>query len=550
MPTKPIPTLMLTLGAASADYAAALEKAASDKLVERLWARDHTLWAPAPDEISNRLGWLDIMARMETELPALRDFASDIKDAGIQDVLLLGMGGSSLAPEVFSKVFGPAPGFPNLHVLDSTDPQAVNNYADSLDPAGTLYIVSTKSGGTVETFSFFKFFYNLAEGKLGDQVGQHFVAITDPGSKLASQAEEYKFRRTFLNDPDIGGRYSALSFFGLVPAALLGLDLDELLSRAEAMCSVCQNQDVYTNQGVQLGLVLASLAKAGRDKLSFRIPERIASFGDWVEQLIAESTGKSGTGILPVVHEPPAPTKSYGDDRAFVAVELQDEGSHAELQSQANAGEPIISLRWPDRYALGAHFFLWEFATAVAGYGLGINPFDQPNVESAKVLARNLAEEYSNSGKLPKGDAQPLDPAALKAFLADAPTDAYISLQAYLPPTETTTVALQKLRGKLLRYRMATTLGFGPRFLHSTGQLHKGDAGKGLFVQLLSATNEDVDIPDEIGSSASEISFGALKAVQALGDAQALRDAGRRVIRFDLSSRPTAEIENLARQLP
>jgi glucose-6-phosphate isomerase len=517
--------LSLQLG----EYTDALQdlliKAQEDKLISRIWRRDHTVWKPEPAEISNRLGWLDVAGRMKVEVAELEEFAREVKGAGITKVLLLGMGGSSLAPELFAKVFGDTA--LQLEVLDSTDPLAVLDMADSHMPAQTLYVVSSKSGGTIETTSFFKYFFNRAVVELGaSQAGVHFVAITDPGSGLAKTAAKHSFRRTFLADPNVGGRYSALTHFGLVPAALIGVDIEDLLTSAEDMAAECQSEDVEDNPGALLGLAMGCLAEQGRDKATFALPAENAGFGDWAEQLIAESTGKEGKGILPVTREPRLSAANYGRDRVFVEIGEKNPGG---------LSHPTISLDWNED-CLGGLFFLWEFATAVAGYVLGINPFDQPNVESAKITARIFVDEYKKSGKLPEGKSERLGGKALTKFMDQASAGNYIALQAYAAPGERLAMALQSLRGQLAaKYKLATTQGFGPRFLHSTGQLHKGDGGNGLFIQFVSTDPpDDIPIPAEAGKDASEIGFGVLKTAQARGDAEALRSAGRRVISFEV----------------
>jgi len=515
-----------------------------ETVLARIWARDHTLWKPQPTEIVNRLGWLDIAERMQGELPAIQALVEAVRAAGYTNVLLLGMGGSSLAPEVFSKTFGPQPGAPTLAVLDSTDPGAVLAFADRLLLDKTLFIVSTKSGGTVETLSFFKFFYNRVVEAVGtEHAGAHFMAITDPGSSLATLAADYHFRATFLNDPNIGGRYSALSFFGLVPAALLGIDLPTLLDRAAAAAR--------HNMGGDLGAIIGTLAREGRDKLTFFTSPQIASFGDWVEQLVAESTGKEGKGILPVVGEPIAPPTAYDDDRLFVHLSIAGDTSlDAELAALEAAGYPVLRLSLNDLYDLGAQFFTWELATAVAGHFLQVNPFDQPNVESAKVLARKMVKTYVETGMLPPGEAVPPSADALRRFMAQAHPGDYVALQAYIQPTPEADAALNALRlGLRDRYKLATTVGYGPRFLHSTGQLHKGDRGNGLFIQFTADAWRDAAIPDVAGQSGSAISFGVLEMAQALGDYQALRDAGRRVIRFHLGQDAVGELRRVIAEL-
>ena len=563
--------MTVSLGSYQDGVDVALAEMKQRQIMARLWAHDHTVWKPEPAEITNRLGWLHIAEVMSDNLDRLESLAEGVRSDGYTHALLLGMGGSSLAPEVFRRAFGVREGghegrpYLDLAVLDSTDPGAVLAYAERLDLSKTLFIVATKSGSTVETLSFFKFFYNRvvealrqgspprlpreysrsgvlavagqAVGK--EQVGAHFVAITDPGSRLVDIAQSHNFRATFLNDPNIGGRYSALSYFGLIPAALVGVDLETLLHQALTMacnCESCNCPIAGDNNGARLGAIMGELAQAGRDKVTLITSPAIASFGDWVEQLIAESTGKEGKGILPVVGEPLGPPDVYGDDRLFVYLRFEGDDTHdAAIQALEDAGHPVVRLRLNDLYELGGQFFLWEMATAVAGHLLGINPFDQPNVEAAKVLARKMVAEYKQQGTLSAVEAAPLTGAALDRFLAQARPGDYVALQAYVQPTAETDAALAALRRRLRnRFRLATTEGYGPRFLHSTGQLHKGDAGHGLFIQFTADDPRDAAIPDEAGLPESSISFGVLKMAQVLGDRQALLDAGRRVIRFHL----------------
>jgi len=554
--------LTANLGSYQGAVDAALAEMKQQQIMARLWAHDHTVWKPEPTEITNRLGWLHIADVMLENIPRLESLVEGVRSDGYAHALLLGMGGSSLAPEVFRRTFGVSEGdhagrpYLDLAVLDSTDPGAVLAHAERLDPAHTLFIVATKSGSTVETLSFFKFFYNRVIEAVGaNQAGAHFIAITDLGSRLVDIAQTYDFRATFLNDPNIGGRYSALSYFGLVPAALVGVDLETLLHRALTMacnCESCNCPVAGDNNSARLGTIMGALAQAGRDKVTLVTSPAIASFGDWVEQLIAESTGKESKGILPVVGEPLGPPDVYGDDRVFVHLRLEDDETYAvDLSVLEAAGHPVVRLHLRDLYDLGGQFFLWEMATAVAGHHLGINPFDQPDVEAAKVLARKTVAEYQEKGALPGGESVPLADQVLNEFLAQAQAGdpstvrlsspksgsgrSYVALQAYVQPTPETDAALAALRIRLRdRTRLATTVGYGPRFLHSTGQLHKGDAGNGLFIQFTADDPRDVPIPDEVGSQDSSISFGVLKMAQALGDHQALLDAGRQVIRFHL----------------
>ena len=539
------------------EYEGAVENALNDlrdgRIIERMWEGDYTVWGPEPEEIANRLGWLYSPENTDKAMPEIIGLAEAVREEGIEHVLLLGMGGSSLAPEVFGFALEGKEGYSDLTVLDSTDPEAVLRYADSLDLSRTLFIVSTKSGGTVETFSFFKFFYNRVAELVGDeQVSSHFVAITDPGSGLQDTAEKYNFRATFKNDPNIGGRYSALSLFGIVPAALTGASVSKLLSSGSEMAKEC-GPNHEENPGSWLGAVMGELARsAGRDKLTLLTSPSLSTFGPWVEQLIAESTGKDGVGILPVDGEPVGPVDAYGNDRLFVSMKLRgEEASDGLLDGLREAGHPVVEIELEDVYDLGGEMLRWEVATAVAGWRLGINPFDQPNVESAKTQARKMVQEYGEKGELPEPEKTVEEDGltvyasqsassveeALDSFLAQAGSGDYISLQAYLPPADATTEALQELRVQLReKLGVATTSGYGPRFLHSTGQLHKGDGGNGLFMQFTADNAQDADIPEEAGEPESSMTFGVLEEAQALGDRQALLDADRRVIRVHLGA--------------
>jgi glucose-6-phosphate isomerase len=545
-----------SLGSYEAPVDAALEEMKTHRVIERIFAKDHTVWKPDPTEITNRLGWLESPKDMAGKLHEIDAVVEAVRADGYTHALLLGMGGSSLAPEVFRKTFGVREGYLDLEVLDSTDPGAVLAYAEQLDVHTTLFIVSTKSGGTVETFSFMKYFYNIVAEAVGpDRAGRHFIAITDPGSKLADIAEMYRFRAVFLNDPDIGGRYSALSYFGLFPAALIGMDVKTLIDRATTVASEELSYEMPDADGIHgsfLGAVLGELAKAGRDKATFIFSPQILSFGDWLEQLIAESTGKEGKGVVPIVIEPLGNVDVYGDDRLFICIYLEgDDEECGKLFSLERAEHPIVCVKLRDPYDLGGLCFLWEMATAVACHRLGINPFDQPDVEKAKVLARKALALYTEKGEVPVevpslstrgisvyGSVQAREPAeALKKFIEQAKTGAYVALQAYLQPTAETDAALYALcTGLRNTFRRAVSVGYGPRFLHSTGQLHKGDAGRGIFIQFTADDPWDTPIPDEMGLSDSSITFGVLKNAQAAGDRQALVNAGRQVIRFHLGS--------------
>ncbi|MFN2137034.1 MAG: bifunctional transaldolase/phosoglucose isomerase [Candidatus Promineifilaceae bacterium] len=534
----------------------ALENIAAENIISRIWAEDYTVWGSEPEEISNRLGWLNIANEMLDNIDRLEAFVSELRENGYTDVVLLGMGGSSLAPELFGKVFGTAEGYLNLTVIDSTDPTAILNASSGLDLEKTLFVVATKSGGTAETMSLFKYFYNQVVDALGqEEAGRHFVAITDGGSKLETLAGQFHFRELFLNNPNIGGRYSALSYFGLVPAALIGVDTRRLLNEARiAACNAggegCEPGS--PNVAAVLGAVIGELAKQGRDKLTLIISPDAAAFGEWVEQLIAESTGKNGTGILPVVGEAVDGPEVFGEDRLFVYLRLDgDDTFDAQVDALEADGQPVVRLALSDLYELGRQFLLWELATAVAGRQMGIQPFNQPNVEAAKVQARQMIAAYKETGTLPKAEVMAPDPGALQEFLAGAEAGDYIAVQAYIPPTRQTDESLGVLREWLRNHTgLAATVGYGPRFLHSTGQLHKGDAGNGWFIQLTADMPVDLPIPDEAGKDASSISFGLLKTAQALGDAAALREAGRPLIHFDLGADIDAGIAALTTYMP
>lgn len=553
-------SIRLRLGAMGESVDAALADIRDRQVIKRIWHHDHTVWRPDPKEITNRLGWLHTPETMGAHLNRIQGFVDGIREEGIGSVLLLGMGGSSLAPEMFARVFANA--HPDaskslpLAVLDSTDPDRVLELERRFDLNQTLFIVATKSGGTVETLSAFKYFYNRL---LGDHdpvsAGRRFIAITDPGSSLADLARQHHFREVFLNDPNIGGRYSALSYFGLVPAALSGVDLPLLLSRAmEAACNAqsCNCPAKGDNTGAVLGAVMGEAFKSGRDKITFLVSPEVESFGDWVEQLIAESTGKAGKGLLPVVGEVPGPPEVYGDDRLFVHLRLDGDTTLDDAVGRlAAAGHPLVTVALRDSYDLGRQLFLWEIATAVAGSQMDIHPFDQPNVEAAKELARSMVSAYLEKGRLPEVESAVLSPEALNAFMDSAGPGEYAAIHAYLQPRPDMDKALGSLRHYLRnRYRMATTVGYGPRFLHSTGQLHKGDGGSGRFIQLTTEPAEDVWIPDQAGASDARISFGVLKSAQAAGDAEALKQAGRRVIRFHLGGDAVARLNRLMEALP
>lgn len=532
------------------EYTQALTKLTKEKALSRLWQHDFTLWADSPEEITNRLGWLDLPASMQAEIEDIEAFVSQVRADGYTSALLLGMGGSSLAPDVFSKMFGHRAGFLDLHILDSTDPEAVRHYQESLDLKDTLFIVSTKSGGTVETLSFFKYFYNLLDKEIGAaKAAKHFTAITDPGSKLEKLAQDLNFRKTFLNNPNIGGRYSALSHFGLVPAALVGVDLNQFLEIGRtAMNENAASTPVDASFAAKLGALIGEAAVHGQDKLTFVSDAKVAPFCDWVEQLIAESTGKSGKGILPVIGEQlMEDLSSYPNDRVFI---LQGEDLTAVGLKLKELGHPVVEYHIDTPYELSQWMLIWEIATAIAGHILQIHPFDQPNVEAAKVLARNSVNTYQQTGKLPQRRNQPLAFETLDSLLSKADQGDYIALQAYVAPTPENEQAFRKLQTALRdRYALAVTFGFGPRFLHSTGQLHKGDGGTGIFLQFTSLPTNDLSIPENPGEDHSFIKFGVLKQAQALGDAQALEEAGRRLLTFTVQEPAATAIEPITERI-
>jgi transaldolase / glucose-6-phosphate isomerase len=543
-----------TLGSYQDGIDSALNALSEEETVRRIWNRDYTVWRTEPEEITNRLGWLRIADMMEENIDRLDGFVDSIRCAGYTNALLLGMGGSSLAPETFAKVFGIQHGFLELSILDSTDPSTIDAYTKGTDIKTTLFIVSSKSGKTTETLSLFKHFYNQALQKLGkDRAGEHFVAITDPGTDLEKMADALHFRAKFLADPNIGGRYSALSYFGLVPASLIGVDLHQLLDNALTMASACESSvHINDNPGAWLGAIIGSLAKTGKDKLTLVASPAVESLCDWIEQLIAESTGKDGKGILPVVGEPLGAPEVYNDDRLFIYLkEGKDTTYDRALSELEKAGHPVVRLPIAGRYEIGKQLFQWEFATAVAGHIIGINPFDQPNVEAAKENARTMVSSYAKKGTFPPEDpaftsqgisifgqvkSKEPDEALLKFVQDRKKKGSYIAVQAYLQRTPETDDSLESIRAVLRdRFKLATTLGYGPRFLHSTGQLHKGDAGLGLFVQITCDDPIDFPIPEEPGSDKSSITFGVLKMAEALGDRKALLDKGRKVVKFHLS---------------
>jgi transaldolase/glucose-6-phosphate isomerase len=509
-----------------------VKQAVSDNVAQRVWRRDPSLWGgPGVPEIENRLGWLTVADQMLEQAAELNEFAEQARADGFTDAVLLGMGGSSLGPEVIRRSFGEIPGGLRLQVLDSTHPDVVLGVQDSIDIDKTLFIVSSKSGGTVETLSHYHHFKAMAKP-------EQFVVVTDPGSPLEQLAKDDGLRRAFLNPPDIGGRYSVLSYFGLVPAVLMGVGIEALLHGSQVAEQNCAHYDSSeSNSGLWLGAAVGELARNGRDKLTFLVSGGIESFGLWVEQLIAESTGKKGRGILPVAGEPLGEARDYGDDRVFAYLrdaDNPDERLEHAIAALADAGHPTLTLRTQGAQDLGRIFFLAEFATAVAGWALEINPFDQPNVQEAKDNTKRVLE----SGSVP--DLAVASDEDLRSLLADAQPPHYVAIMGYVPPSEDFDAAVSELRSTIRAATgAATTFGYGPRFLHSTGQLHKGGAPTGRFLQLISDPQRDAEIPG------AGYSFGTLIAAQSAGDLETLRSHGLPAQRVKLEGDPVSGVRAL-----
>ncbi len=582
------PRQSASLGKYSQPVEQQLAAAEKKSIAARVWQRDPALWTgdSAHQEIvRNRLGWLRVAETMAEQVETLKSFTERVIADGFKHVLLLGMGGSSLAPEVMQYTFGIARGHPNFAVLDTTDPATVRAYLREMNPADTLYLVSSKSGTTTETLSYFKYFYGHVHALRGDKAGQSFVAITDAGTPLERLARERHFRNTFVNPSDIGGRYSALSYFGLVPAALMGVDVAQLLDRASRMMHAIDSCVPTTeNPGVWLGTILGALYAQGRDKVTFVLSPGIDKFGYWVEQLLAESTGKApeqkaddeqnvslidskneaGRGLVPIEGEPIGSADVYGEDRVFVYLRLENDKNDAldaGVDKLEKAGQPVIRLRLKDAYSLGSEFFRWEFATAIAGALMGINAFDEPNVSESKENTKRVLDEYVAGCELPnfganfsqngisvywdeaKGKHDSVQ-AYLREFLEQTKPGDYIALMAYLTRSPANDKALQAGRVALRdNYCVATTVGYGPRFLHSTGQLHKGGANEGVFIQITADNRKDLQIPGE------QYTFGILKQAQAIGDWQALKNHGRRALRLHLSAETDpSELERVLTQ--
>jgi len=520
------------------------------EVVRRIWNNDPAVWTGVGED--QWLGWLSLPMEQRPELNRAVRLANQVKHEEVSDIVLLGMGGSSLAPEVIRSIIGTKEGYPNLRLLDSTDPGQILAVERQIDLRRTLFLVASKSGSTLEVNILKQYFFHRCVQKFGEQeAGTHFVLTTDPGSKLYQIAEQEHFRKIFTGIPTVGGRYSALSNFGIVPAALIGVDVSMMLDRAEAMVRRCAT-DGDENTAFQLGAILGELALAGKDKPTIIAPSAVTSFGAWLEQLIAESLGKHGKGIIPIDGETPGRPEVYGDDRVFVHfryASAPDAATDQAVERLERAGQPIVRIDWPDRYALGAEFYRWEFATAIMGAALGVNPFDQPDVEESKIVTRRLAGEYERTGKLPEDPAvmresgisvhvvalnqkllgahPPSVAGYLEAFLGLLQPGDYFALLAFIEMNGENQSVLQAIRAMVRdRKKVATSVGFGPRFLHSTGQAHKGGPNTGVFLQITCDDAEDIQVPGQ------RYSFGTIRLAQARGDFEVLSTRGRRLMRL------------------
>lgn len=536
--------------------------------MKRLWSRDASLWTNADE--SKWLDWLNIINDQLAHIDNLKKIAAEVQKEGFKHAVVLGMGGSSLCPEVMAVTFGQAKGYPKLHVLDSTDPQQIRSLEKKLDLKSTIFIVSSKSGSTLEPNIFEQYFFTRMVETVGkDKAGQHFVAVTDPGSKLEAAARDKKFRQIFQGVPGIGGRYSALSNFGMVPSAVMGVDIDRLLSGAREMALACAGTvPVKENPGALLGIVLGSASLSGKDKATLIASPDIYDLGAWLEQLLAESTGKKGKAIIPVDRETPAALDNYGDDRLFIYLRLEgapDAKQDRAVEEFEKSGQAVVRISVPDIYALGQEYFLWEIATAVAGSVMNINPFDQPDVEASKVATRELTTAYEKTGTLPgeepifesngiklfadSENAKALDEALkgnkslegyLKAHLDRIKKCDYFAVLAYIEMNDSHEKRAQDIRHKVRdAKKVATCLGFGPRFLHSTGQAYKGGPNTGVFLQITADDASDLSVPEQ------KYTFGVVKAAQARGDLKVLQDRKRRALRVHLTSDIEGDLKRL-----
>lgn len=546
------------LGKYESDFGNCLQRLDQEKFASRLWQKDPTLWKSEPEHeaiIAKSLGWLTAAETMQPNIAELNKFADEIRNAGFEFVVVLGMGGSSLGAEVLSRIFGKQDEYPQVYVLDSTVPTAVRHLEQKVNLGSTLFVVSSKSSTTTEPQMFQRYFHDRVKRIKGDAASQNFIAVTDPESPPTKEAAHNHFRRVWLNLPDIGGRYSALSYFGMLPFALMGGDVKVLLDRATQAAQACAHTiAAKDNPGLRLGAALSTLANAGRNKLTLITPQPLSSLGLWIEQLIAESLGKEGKGIVPVAGEPLGAPEVYGDDRVFLYIHTgseEDGGVASKLSALEAAGHPVLRHKLRDPLDLGQEFFLWEFATAIAGALLGLDPFDQPDVQESKDNTKRLLAEYAQNGALPQqkliiaeetlrvfGDPETCDTlrrggsslqAIVTAHLSRLSPGDYFAITAYIEELGNYDSLLQQIRGVVRDAKnVATTVGYGPRFLHSTGQVHKGGSDSGLFLQVTSEDINDIEVPGE------KFSFGVLKHAQELGDFEALSNRQRRVARIDL----------------
>lgn len=521
--------MSVTAAALSEAVEQRLARLAGDDVIRRIWDRDPMVWNGSPEtpELADRLGWLTVCDWTVTQLDELERLRDDVRDA-FDRVLLLGMGGSSLAPEVLARCFGRQQGFPAFEMLDSTHPAAVRSAAERAPLDRTLFVVASKSGTTIETMSLYDYFWSRVAGR-----GAQFVAITDAGTPLERLAVERGFRAVFTNPADVGGRYAALSLFGVVPAALMGLDVRRLVDEGRRMADACRaGADVAANPGARLGVLVAEAALAGRDKLTLCLDPIVRSFGLWAEQLVAESTGKDGKGIVPVSDEDLSDPPAYADDRLFVTLALEgtrNSGTLTGMRAIVRQGHPMHHLEWDGRYAVGAEFFRWEFATAVMGHVLGVNPFDQPNVAESKANTKRVLEGgETREGREGREGREAREGTGIERFLERVRPGEYVALLAYLPPSWRMDQQLTRLQTALRdRVRAAVTVGYGPRYLHSTGQLHKGGPPKGHFIQIVDRSGVDVEVPG------AEFSFRRLIDAQAAGDYAALAARDRPILRVE-----------------
>jgi len=531
----------ISLGATYHDVAIVQDDIEVRAIVRRIWDKDHTVWDPDSTEIVDRLGWINAPEAMYGSLKQIEGFSNEIRESGYLQVVLLGMGGSTLGAQVLCQTFGVASGHPEVKVLDSTLPTSIRSVTETIDLETTLFLVASKSGTTIETISLYRYFMELVVEAVGKAAaGKNFVAITDPDTWLAQEAKEANFRKIFLNPPDVGGRFSVLSYFGLIPAALAGVNVREVLQRAKEMVADCSpNIPDRSNPGACLGGVIGALSLIGREKLVVVTSHSIDGFGPWVEQLLAESTGKQGKGIVPLIGEPLMNSSHYGDDRIFVYVRLDDdENAHLDdlVWNIKRAGHPLLQLNLRDKYDLGGEFFRWEMATAIIGAVLGIHPFDQQSVQQAKDETNRVLKEYQDFGYLPNVDVDD----SFHGLLSEAHAGDYLAIMAYMQQTPLVDQAWLEFRRDVFgKYHIATTLGYGPRFLHSTGQLHKGGSNIGLFLQIVVNRDFDLAIPG------STYSFGVLADAQALGDLRVLKSLGRRVARIRLNPDHNGDFSSL-----